>query len=744
MKTNKKSKTSHIIPKNYIHINTSQNFKHVNVKKKIKTNKDDLTTSQAFDTLLELLKPGKYRQKKKENKNDKKSEKIEDLNIYKNIKNDKVIELENKHISCSDIENSNSDNNENDIDPFYYHYQFPNETILKSFIKKANENKWIIKKVEIIGIGKLIQYRLSETNNFEIQPKISITNIDNLKLKNKLKESFFKHQTICNISNALTDTQNILLTPIFSYQDFLFTYLNYNNKKELRALYALHILNHIYKTRSHILKNNEKLNHSQNLQIEYRDQGFTRPKVLILLPTKNSCLEVVQTIIDISGTEQHENKKRFIDEYSISLDNINLSKPADYKDLFIGNTDDMFRLGIKITRKTLKIFSEFYNSDIILSSPLGLRLLIDKKGNKKKNRDYLSSIEIAIIDHADALQMQNWEHVSYIFDNLNLLPNEIHNCDFSRVRNWYLDENSRFLRQTLIFTQYLTPEINSLFINSLFNISGKNKIKQTHRGSIEDIGYKVRQIFSRLNSSNPSSDPDTKFLYFKTSVVPNIIKSTENGVLIFIPSYFDFIRVRNYLNKEEISFAYISEYSSNSDVSKARSHFNSGNIKILLYTERAHHYRRYNIKGTNTIIFYSLPENPLFYPELIKFMYNMYEKKNYNKHSKAMFSKWDALKLERIVGSQRVSLMLKSLMYAFGDDKHPTLDSVQVLEDIVIDYINEMCLEAARVAGNRNKLKVDDFKFILRNDPRKLGRVEELLTLQRVIAEARKQFDDKD
>ncbi|KAG5513786.1 hypothetical protein PMAC_000824 [Pneumocystis sp. 'macacae'] len=83
-------------------------------------------------------------------------------------------------------------------------------------------------------------------------------------------------------------------------------------------------------------------------------------------------------------------------------------------------------------------------------------------------------------------------------------------------------------------------------------------------------------------------------------------------------------------------------------------------------------------------------------------------------------------------------------MYAFGDDKQPALDSVQILEDIVIDYVNEMCLEAARVAGNRNKLKVDDFKFILRNDPRKLGRIEELLTLQRVIAEARKQFDDKD
>lgn len=90
--------------------------------------------------------------------------------------------------------------------------------------------------------------------------------------------------------------------------------------------------------------------------------------------------------------------------------------------------------------------------------------------------------------------MQNWEHVSYIFDNLNVLPNEAHECNFSRVRNWYLDGNSKFLRQTLIFAQYLTPEINSLFINYLFNISGKNKIKQTYKGSIEDVGYKIKQV----------------------------------------------------------------------------------------------------------------------------------------------------------------------------------------------------------------------------------------------------------
>ena len=44
--------------------------------------------------------------------------------------------------------------------------------------------------------------------------------------------------------------------------------------------------------------------------------------------------------------------------------------------------------------------------------------------------------------------------------------------------------------------------------------------------------------------------------------------------------------------------------------------------------------------------------------------------------------------------------------------------------------------------ARRNKIKVDDFKFALRRDPKKLGRVEELLVMAKVIADARKQFDD--
>jgi len=84
-------------------------------------------------------------------------------------------------------------------------------------------------------------------------------------------------------------------------------------------------------------------------------------------------------------------------------------------------------------------------------------------------------------------------------------------------------------------------------------------------------------------------------------------------------------------------------------------------------------------------------------------------------------------------------------MYAFGDDPDPLPESVQVLDEIVTEYIADMCHDAARLAAQarRNKIKVDDFKYALRNDPKKLGRVEELLVMSKVIADARKQFDDK-
>lgn len=71
---------------------------------------------------------------------------------------------------------------------------------------------------------------------------------------------------------------------------------------------------------------------------------------------------------------------------------------------------------------------------------------------------------------------------------------------------------------------------------------------------------------------------------------------------------------------------------------------------------------------------------------------------------------------------------------------------MRVLDEIVTDFIIEMCHEAAKVAAisGRQKVKVEDFKFAIRGEPLMLGRVNELLALDRELKEARKQFDTEE
>lgn len=83
------------------------------------------------------------------------------------------------------------------------------------------------------------------------------------------------------------------------------------------------------RTRDCVVKNNARLNHD-NEGLELRDQGFTRPKVLFILPTRNSCVQVVETLISLSSTEQQVTSSRL----SLSNELIYLRKTKnDFKTL---------------------------------------------------------------------------------------------------------------------------------------------------------------------------------------------------------------------------------------------------------------------------------------------------------------------------------------------------------------------------------------------------------------------------
>ena len=415
----------------------------------------------------------------------------------------------------------------------------------------------------------------------------------------------------------------------------------------------------------------------------------------MVLPTRQSAVHVVNMICALCEPDQQENRKRFDDAYVDREAKFAADRPADFRELFEGNDDDMFRIGVKFTRKSIKYFSQFYNSDIILASPLGLRMAIgsasapasaedgkkrNKKGQQQADYDFLSSIEVAIVDQADALLMQNWEHVEHVFAHLNLQPREAHGCDFSRVREWYLDQQAARFRQTVVLSAFNTPELAELHRSgggsdaSGGSWAGRARVQPAeYPGAIQELGVRARQTFSRFEAASVAADPDARFEYFTSVVMPALTKraggassssSAASGTLVFVPSYLDFVRVRNHLAAASaVTFGAVSEYTDVAAASRARSHFQTGRHAVLLYTERAHHFRRYALRGVRRVVFYGLPDNPVFYREVAGGFLARHALDSASPAAgpavRVMFSRYDALKLERVVGTRRVGKMLR-------------------------------------------------------------------------------------
>lgn len=587
-------------------------------------------------------------------------EKSEDKDV--DVPEDEPEEGPNNEMTLDGEDDDEEDDVPDTSDPFETHFSIPDEAHVSKQIRAVQANEYSVSQVELNG-WRLTRSMPGKATGDSERPLSLMSDTSALKLKQKLREAAAKKPTLDKL-------EQVLYPITFGYNDLLFCNRTPKNGGKLRRMACLHAVNHIFKTRDRVIKNNYKL-HKEGTASEFepKDQGFTRPKVLMILPTRQSAVNMVKEICTICEPDQQENRKRFDDTYVDKEAPFSSERPEDFRDLFEGNDDDNFRLGVKFTRKTIKYFSQFYSSDILITSPLGLKLAIESGGkDKKMDYDYLSSIEMVIVDQADALLNQNWQHTEFIFEHLNMQPREAHDCDFSRVREWYLEKQAQNYRQTLIFSSFNTPELQELH-RQCQNWAGRVRVQPEYPGSIQELGVKVKQTFSRFDASSVAAEPDARFEYFISAIVPTLVKRAKDidGTLIFVPSYLDYVRVRNYFANSpavaNLTFGTISEYADVPEATRAGSHFLNGRHKVLLYTERAHHFRRYMLNGVRRVIMYSLPDNPLFYKEIVGGYLAKSEQKAKLEPGhgtvRVMFSKYDVLKLERIVGSKRVGKMIR-------------------------------------------------------------------------------------
>ncbi|KYN99428.1 conserved protein, unknown function [Plasmodium gaboni] len=555
-------------------------------------------------------------------------------------------------------------------------------------------------------------------------------NSSNVYKANKKKKKIFR-----DISKII---EHIELKSYFhyinSYVDILYSNKNVLNSHLINILNVVHILNHLKKKRKrrkYIKKKLEKMEKSQNikqenieLKEEFCDESFARPKILILCPFRYNAKEYVDIISNLIKPSEIKNKNRFVIEYDITINEkkhmkeiyTKKKRTLDYINIYQGNNDDCFRLGIKILEgdKKIQLYSPFCDSDILICSPLGLDIIIkeskendssqeqnegedniiydenssddydmnnenngltnemrkDKNINKKKKNnkhynnnkkkkklyeyDFLSSVEILLIDEIDIILMQNLLTLKTVLNFINKPLLRWGSANINRIPKYVINGFLKNYRQTIISSSIIDTNFISL-IHSSNNYRSFLKlfIRNDDKSVLLDLrnSLNINQYFKKIECDNILNIEESILNFFSTNVMD--ILTNIKQLIIFIPTYIEYLRIYELLKKNDISFKGVNEYTNEKKILQIRKLFKFKRINILLVTGRLIYYERCTFKGANHIIFFSPPKFLFMYSELIKNL-----SKDPNSSSMCYYTKYHTYELERIVGQARTKQLI--------------------------------------------------------------------------------------
>lgn len=190
-------------------------------------------------------------------------------------------------------------------DPFDLHFH---DDLSPELLSAVSDKKYEMTKQSWPNLRQIVSktLKICESGN-EIRKTVDRKSSNFAKLPGPLRniqstdleQYHIKSQIISNVDSSnlthvgeskLTPLQLEILSIIHEYGDLYFTERSFDNAEQIRLIYCLHAINHALKTRLKIIHHNARIKDESEISDEFRDQGLVRPKVLIVVPFKDSAL----------------------------------------------------------------------------------------------------------------------------------------------------------------------------------------------------------------------------------------------------------------------------------------------------------------------------------------------------------------------------------------------------------------------------------------------------------------------
>jgi len=179
-----------------------------------------------------------------------------------------------------------------------------------------------------------------------------------------------------------------------------------------------------------------------------------------------------------------------------------------------------------------------------------------------------------------------------------------------------------------VLAPHAAPPLNALVARYCGHQNGGVRVVRALRGAVEDVRVRPKQVFVRLPGQPLIGDAaEARFKFFTSDIMRKLCQTAagDGHTVIFVPSSFDFMRLRQWFTAEckkldHMSFVAFGESMQQSAIDRSRSLFTDSRARFALMSERFQFYFRLHLRDVQHLVFVGPPLNPSFYLRMVNML----------------------------------------------------------------------------------------------------------------------------